>query len=219
MMALALDTERGRATLRLSRLLADPLAVLPESAFAVPGLFRAPGFRALAPKALAGTSAGVLLREIAEATRRLPDRLAPEMTQALALALAPEGQQAKARRYLAAAIHAPRLRAALLKTEREAMTALLGAGAFDFALREGAVFCHHLARFDERALLTGADFATHPVAETAHRLMAASLAASLPVAGHVYALRSTGAPLSDLPELTELEIKQALRAMERGRAA
>ncbi|NIZ12009.1 hypothetical protein [Phaeobacter sp. HF9A] len=218
-MALALDSEAGQATLRVARLLADPLSVLPAGAATLPALFHAPEFRALAPKALAATPAGAVLSEIARATRALPERLTPEMSTALKLALAPEAQLSKAQRFLAAAIHAPRLRAALLKAEREAMAALFGADAFEFALREGAAFCHLLAQFDEGATLSGADFASHPAAKTAHRLMAACLMASQPAAGHVYALRSTGALPQDAPEPDAQTVKQALRAMARGGTA
>lgn len=218
-MALALDSEAGQATLRVVRLLADPLSALPEGAVTLPALLHAPEFRSLAPKALATTPAGAVLREIALATRALPDRLAPDMATGLRLALAPDAQLSKARRFLAAAIHATRLRAALLKAERDEMAALFSPEAFEFALREGAAFCHHLAQFDEGAVLTGDDFNAHPVAEVAHRLMATALMAVQPTAGHVYALRSTGALLKDLPQPDAQTVKQALRAMARGAAA
>jgi hypothetical protein len=215
-MALALDTDSGRAVLRVSRVLADPLSVIPKETAKISGIFAVPAFRALAPKALSSCHAGPLLAELACATRALPTVLSAQAQNALTLALAPKEKLDNARRFLAAGIHAPRLRAALLKSERDAMAALFGQTAFEFALREGTVFCHQLPPFACEDALTSGEFSTHPAAKVAHHVMSASFTAALPVAGLLYTLRNIEAPLSDLPTPDPQQIKQALRALTRG---
>lgn len=216
-MALALDSERGRVTLQLARLLADPLAVLPAEGAPLPPLLSRPAFRHLAPRALEATPAGPLLAEIAEATRQLPPELGAAQRRALSLALAPAAALDRGRRLVAAAIYGPRLRVSLLRAERDQRAALFGPEAFEFALRESPLLAASLARFDDGATLEGDSLTDHPVTRRSDQVIAALLASLLPVAGLVHALRSQARPSAPLEAAPAAQdIKQGLRTLERG---
>ena len=99
--------------------------------------------------------------------------------------------------HLLAAICQKEIMGALLKTDREALAALLGPDAFAFAAREAAMFYPGLARLAPEAgtVLRQADgtpFETHPAKTFANKVILAYLAAQSELPARIYSLRTIG---------------------------
>lgn len=159
-MAVPLDDTIGAAGLRLAEWLADPAGWLPAGSG---------GLAALPDDLRDAMAASPVLRPALNRwlARNLGlDRLALDQTilarlnadtdadAAVALLTASTAAQLQSARMLGAALWADRIRLALLKTDRDRLTGVLGADAMAFGLRRATVFARPLTEMGAKVPAT-----------------------------------------------------------------
>jgi hypothetical protein len=140
---------------------------------------------------------------------------------AVEIALAPFARIDRLKAFVVGAICRDAVRGALLRSDRAALAALLGAEAQEFASRQAATFYPALGELAPtlgQALRAadGTAFALHPVSLAAGRVVAAALAAEAPLAAAILSIRETGAA-GDLPSVavTPAQGAEVLRLWQR----
>ena len=140
---------------------------------------------------------------------------------AMDIALAPFARLDRLKAYVVGAVCRDAVRGALLRSDREAMTALLGPEVQDFAARQAATFYPALGGLagSMKAVLRAADgtgFADHPINAVAGQVVAGAIAAEAPLAAAILAIRETGAAADSWPvALTPAQGAEVLRLWQR----
>lgn len=137
---------------------------------------------------------------------------------AMRIALAPIPALHNLCLFVGAAAYTTRLRALLMRAERDAAKALFKDAAYEFGVHECQPFYNALAVLDDGAEFTtdgNTDFATHPVGQRAAQVLAAHLSMQNALAGRLVLLRLVGQPDAALPDLSEAQHKQLLRLIDR----
>lgn len=231
--ALRLGQPAGRIALRIAALLSDPARFMRPAA--VRHLLSDVGGRdlgGLADAPLARRALPGFLRAAAGLDRivqdeGLPDAagLATDIEAALDLALGDLDDAARVRPFLVAAVCQREIQSAMLRTDREALAALLGPDAVAFASREARAFYPALASLAPQAgtvlrSAAGTPFDAHPAAAFADRVLLAHVAAHSRLAGRLMAARLHGGePPARAPELDTAHHAELRRLLARGRAA
>jgi len=130
--------------------------------------------------------------------------------QACHLVLSPAARLAEVQRHLAAAVHQTRLRSCVLKSDREALAAVLGDAAWQSGLRQAPVFAAALAGLAPSGPATISD--PGAILDHAGGVAVALVSAEDPLLGRILSARLPGA--HRISPLTESQQSAAWRLIE-----
>lgn len=211
--ALRLSQPSGKLALRVAEVLADPVSHIDRTV--VERLLKNVGghdLTALPDAKLARRGVNRYLRDLIGLDRTIDEEglptttdLTPEVVDVLEMALGDLKLLDNVRPIIIASICQKEIRGALLKTDRQAISALLGPDCFGFAAREASTFYPSLARLAPEAgtVLRKADgtpFEDHPAADFANKVLLAYLALRHKLAARLFSVRTRGnADVGDLP--------------------
>jgi hypothetical protein len=144
---MALDTGSAQVALALAAFFAAPATLIAPEGLLDPGELAVLPGSGLALRLKNRLLAGRLGFDRAAFAPGFRDLLATRATCRLAcqLVLSPAARLAEVQRHLAAAVHQTRLKSAVLKSDREALAAVLGEAAWQSGLRQAPVFATALA--------------------------------------------------------------------------
>lgn len=222
-----LASDAGRMALRLSALLADPLPVLSQGARdrMVPGalapLLGQPALRRSLSANLRRRPEGAVLSRIAD--RLVAGDMPDAARRVFDIALLPLARLDPLLARLAAVIHAPRFRAAVLKSDRAALQALFGPELSRLATEEGLSLLAPLGELDDGAPFPPAAApgltSDHPARRRALEVLCARLAQGSGEAAALLWWRMTGSGAPDWPHLTARQDACLATLLARGGAS
>lgn len=227
--ALSLGQPSGRTALAVAAFIARPVSALKPAA--LDRWLADVGGRDLRPMLGARGALRAVETYLSEVTgaRRLPVddallnrlRIRTEVVTAVEIALAPFARLDRLKAHVVGAVCRDAVRGALLRSDRQALKALLGPEIQDFAARQAATFYPALAQLAPHLtpILRSADgtaFAAHPVNTAAARIVAAAIGAEAPIAAAILSIRETGSAEDPAPlALTVAQANEVLRLWQR----
>lgn len=227
--ALSLGQASGRTALAVAAFMSRPVAMLATAA--VDRWLSDVGGRDLRPMLEAEAARAAIEAYLADVTgartlevdtqflNRLRSRAGT--VTAVEIALAPFARLDRLRTFVVGAICRDAVRGALLRTDRQAIGALLGAEVQEFASRQAQTFYPALAGLSPHLApaLRSADgvaFAAHPVSAIASRVVSAALRSEAPLAASILAIREQGSPDTGIPvELDPAQCAEVFRLWQR----
>lgn len=145
----------------------------------------------------------------------------PAAVTAVQIALARFAQLDRLKAYVIGAICRDAIRGALLRSDRHAIEALLGADVQDFAARQAATFYPALAALAPSIApalraADGTGFASHPINALAGHVISAAIRIEAPLAAAILAIRESGLVEGGAPvPLTPVQCAEVLRLWQR----